>query len=81
MAKTVAKRKTAAERRALLESQRKYDYDMGVWDGLKQAQTKQDGDQKLKLVEANIRLAQQLGQMIEATARAVITFIGEGGLR
>ena len=35
---------------------------------------------KMSMIDAKLKLAQSLGQMVEATARAVVTFVGEGGL-
>ena len=81
MKKTRKPRETQAQQRERFARQSKYDYDQGLQAGLRQAQAKQAEDQKLKLIEANLKLAQHLGQMIEATARAVVTFLGEGGIR
>ncbi len=81
MKRTTKRRETAIERKERFARQEQYDYDRGLRDGVKQAGIKQAEDQKLKLIDANIKLAQQLGQMIEAAARAVVAFIGEGGIR
>lgn len=73
-----------AERRAAemerLKRQVQYDYARGLRDGVLQEKKRVEGDMRVKLLEANIKLAQHIGQMVEATARAVIAFTQDGGM-
>ena len=84
MAKAKARRKPRRTKVEMAEERARIDrftYDRGHRDGSAEAEKKAREDTRAKLLDANIKLAQQLGQMIEATARAVTTFIGEGGVR
>ena len=79
------KRRIKAKQRAKIEAQtranQEYWFARGKAEG-KSAAAKEHADNlRAQEREANIALAKSLSLMIESTARAVMTFIGEGGLR
>jgi flagellar biosynthesis/type III secretory pathway protein FliH len=63
---------------------RKLWYDEGYFHGKQEGKQevldKATEDLDLQRRKANIELAQSLSQMVEATARAVVTFIREAGI-
>jgi hypothetical protein len=59
---------------------RKLWYDEGYFHGKQEVLDKATEDLDLQRRKANIELAQSLSQMVEATARAVVTFIREAGI-
>jgi len=61
--------------------QETYEYALaeGIARGKQAAEDAARNSIKLKMAEQKIKLAQSLGQMVEVAARAVITFVGEGG--
>ena len=59
---------------------RKLWYDEGYFHGKQEVLDKATEDLDLQRRKANIELAQSLSQMVDATARAVVTFIREAGI-
>ena len=76
---------TRAERQRIraeeIKQQEEYWHGRGVTEGRKQAEEEFAKDLHAQTQKANIELARALSSMVESAARAVITFIGEGGLR
>ena len=68
------------ERAEAAERERQRWYDQGKRDGAKETTDKAAADSDLQRRKANIELARSLSQLVEATARAVVTFIGEAGI-
>ena len=69
-----------AARAEAIQQREEYSYGRGVTEGRKQAQEECAADLKLQERKTRIDLARTLSSMVEATARAVVTFIGKGGL-
>jgi transposase len=67
----------AAARQALYEQDRKF----WIEQGKKEAAEAFTEDLTVKRLDANIKLAHEIGQLIDAASRAIMTFIGEGGIR
>lgn len=79
----VATRKAKAEAARLLrenQNEADYHYHRGFNDGVKKAEDAAKQDMRIKLLEGNLKLAQQVGQLVEASARAVIALLTEGGI-
>lgn len=67
--------------KAYLEQSLKYARDLAFADGVKVGRKQAEDEIRIAERKTNIELVRGLGQMAEATARAIITTIGEGGLR
>jgi len=80
-AKAKAVRETARMREMRREQERKWEYDRGFKDGAASTEKRVREDVRIRERQANIDLAKALSSMTESTARAIVTFIGEGGLR
>ncbi len=74
-------RKTKLERAAERKGEQDYWYGKGLREGREAASKEFQAELKTKLANTNIELARNLGQMVEATSRAVVTFVAEGGIR
>lgn len=74
-------RKTKAERQEERDREQHYWHGRGISEGEKLAEEAYAKDLADARGKTNLELARALASMIESTARAVITFIGEGGVR
>jgi flagellar biosynthesis/type III secretory pathway protein FliH len=74
-------RATRAEHDAQLRALYADGHSAGLRQGEKQAQEKFNLDLRITERKTSIELAKSLGQMVEATARAVVAFCSELGLR
>ncbi len=71
---------TRLEQRRQMDSEVAH-YKRGVEAGIVQGRKEAQADIRQKEREANIKMADALSRMTENVARAVVTFIGEGGIR
>lgn len=74
------KRKTQKERDAQQAADFEYCRIRGVAQGRAEAKKEFDSDQAERRLKAKVEMAKAISVMIESTARAIITFTGEGGL-
>lgn len=72
MKRPAIKRLTKAERQEQLELEMKMAYNRGKAHGIDETRKEMEADIRIQIRKSNIQLAQSLGQMVEATARAVV---------